>query len=187
MLEQLISQTRDKMRKAIEITTQDLSSIRSGRATPALVENISIAAYGGTQRLKVRELATITTLDAKTIVIAPFDPSIVHEIEKGIQESNNGLTPVVDGEVIRISIPSLTEERRQEYIKLAKTKLEAGRIMVRQVRQDGMHAIKKAATEKEIDEDQQKLAEKKVQELTDEMIADIDSMGERKEQELLQV
>lgn len=187
MLEQILSQTRDKMRKAIEITMQDLSSIRSGRATPALVENISIAAYGGSQRLKVKELATITTLDAKTIVIAPFDPSIIQEMVKGIQESNSGLTPVVDGEVIRIVIPSLTEERRQEYIRLAKTKLEAGRIMVRQVRHDGMHAIKKAASEKVIDEDQQKLGEKKVQELTDEMIAEVDSLGERKEQELSQV
>lgn len=187
MTDQILAQTRDKMRKALEITSQDLGSIRSGRATPALVENIPIAAYGGAQRLKVMELATITTMDAKTIAIAPFDPSVTAEIEKGILEANIGLTPVVDGEIIRITIPSLTEERRQEYIKLAKTKLEAGRIMVRQVRQDAMHSVKKAAADKEIDEDQQKLAEKRIQELTDEMIAEIDSIGERKEQELLQV
>lgn len=187
MIEPIVAGVRDRMRKAIEVTSQDLTTIRSGRATPALVENISIQAYGGTQRLKVMELATITTLDAKTIVIAPYDPSIIGELEKGILEANAGITPVIDGEVIRISIPSLTEERRQEYIKLAKTKLEAGKIMVRQVRQDGMHALKKSEGDKEISEDQRKLGEKKVQELTDEMIAELESIGERKEAELMQV
>lgn len=187
MIEPIIAGARDKMRKAIEVTSQDLSTIRSGRATPALVEHVVISAYGGSQRLKVMELATITTLDSRTLVIAPYDPSIIGEIEKGIQEANIGLTPVVDGEVVRISIPALTEERRNEYIKLAKVKLEAGKIMVRQIRQDAMHVLKKEEGDKVISEDQRKLGEKKIQELTDEMIAEIDSIGARKEAELMQV
>lgn len=187
MIDPLISQTREKMKKAIEITRQDLSSIRSGRATPALVEHIVIASYGGSQRLSLTEMATITTMDARTLVVSPYDPSVVAEIEKGILEANVGLTPVVDGEIIRITIPPLSEERRQEYIKLARTKLEAGRIMVRQVRHESMRDLKRLEDGGEIPEDGRKHGEKMVQELTDEMIAGIDTMGERKEQELLQV
>lgn len=187
MIDPLLSNTRDRMKKAIEVTQTDLASIRSGRATPALVENIVISAYGGTQRLKIMEMATITTMDSKTLVIAPYDASTLQEIEKGILETNTGITPVVDGDIIRITIPLLSEERRQEYIKLAKAKLEAGRIMVRQVRQEGMKELKKLEVAKDISEDDMKNGEKRVQVLTDEMIADIDVMGQRKEQELLQI
>lgn len=187
MIDSLLNQTRDRMKKAIEVTTTDISSIRSGRATPALVEHIVIPAYGGTQRLKVMELATITTMDAKTIVISPYDPSIIGEIEKGIQEANRGLTPVIDGEIIRITIPPLSEERRQEYIKLARVKVEGGRIMVRQVRGDAMRQVKKLQEENQISEDDKKHAEKLIQELTDEMVADLDGLLERKETELMQV
>ncbi|OGG30714.1 ribosome recycling factor [Candidatus Gottesmanbacteria bacterium RIFCSPLOWO2_01_FULL_49_10] len=187
MIDTLLNQARDRMKKAIEVTQTDLSSIRSGRATPSLVEHLTIAVYGGSQRLKLMELATITATDAKTLVLTPYDPSIIAEIEKGIQEANTGLTPVVDGEVIRITIPLLSEERRGEYIKLARVKLEGGRIMIRQARQDAMHQLKKSEDSSEISQDQQKQGEKMVQELTDEMIAEIDGMGERKEAELLQV
>ncbi len=187
MIDKLLSQTRDRMRKAFEITQTDLSSVRSGRATPALVEHIVISAYGGSQKLKVMEMATITTMDAKTLVISPWDPSVIGDVEKGILEANIGLTPVVDGEIIRMSIPPLSEERRQEYIKLARAKLESGRIMIRQIRHEAMRDLKKAQDNGDIAEDERKHGEKKVQELTDEMIAEIDALGDRKEQELLQV
>ncbi|MBI5620451.1 ribosome recycling factor [Candidatus Gottesmanbacteria bacterium] len=187
MIDALLNSTRDRMKKAIEVTQNDLSSVRSGRATTALVDHIVIAAYGGTQRLKVTELSTITTMDAKTLVIAPFDPSIIGEIEKGIHEANAGLTPVIDGDIIRITIPSLSEERRQEYIKLARAKVEGGRIMIRQIRQDAMKDVKKFKGENQVSEDEQSHGEKQIQELTDEMIADLDGLLERKEAELLQV
>ena len=187
MTEPILNQTRERMKKALDVTRNDLSSIRSGRATPALVEHIMIAAYGGSQKLRLMEMATITTMDAKTIVISPYDPSQLAEIEKGILEAKTGIIPVIDGEIIRISLPPLSEERRQEYMKLAKAKLEGGRVMVRQVRGDAMRELKKAEGDNTINEDQKKHGEKMVQELTDEMIAEIDGMGERKEQELLQV
>ncbi len=187
MIDQTLAQARDRMRKAIEVTSNDLASIRSGRATPALVEHIVVTVYGGTQHLKLMELATITTMDAKTIVIAPYDPSVITEIAKGLEAANTGLSPVVDGDIIRITIPPLSEERRQEYIKLAKTKLEAGRVMVRQARQMGMKDLQKLVSDKTISEDEEKHGERMVQELTDEMIADIDAIGARKEAELLQV
>lgn len=187
MVEGILAKTRDHMKKALEVTRGDLATIRSGRATPALVENMVISCYGGTQRLKVMEMATITTIDAKTIVIAPYDPSIIVEIEKGIQEANTGLTPVIDGEIIRISIPPLSSERRLEYMKLAKVKLESGRVMIRQMRHEAMKNLKNFADEKTISEDQQEYGDKLVQEMTNEMIAEIDSLGTKKETELMQV
>ncbi|MCL4360621.1 ribosome recycling factor [Patescibacteria group bacterium] len=187
MIDTILNQARDRMRKAIDVTKTDLQSIHSGRATPALVEHIVIAAYGGSQRLKLTELATITAMDSRTIAVAPFDPSITPEIEKGILEANTGLTPVVDGDLIRITIPALSEERRQEYIKLARTKLEGGRIMIRQIRGEAMRDVKKDEEDRTISEDERTLAGKKIQELTDEMIAELDALGDRKEQELGQV
>lgn len=187
MIDALITITRDRMKKAIEVTRTDISSIRSGRATPALVEHIVVAVYGDTQHLKIMELATITTSDSKTIVITPYDPSIITEIEKGIAGANVGLNPIVDGEILRISIPPLSEERRQEYIKLAKVKLEAGKVMVRQVRHDAMKELDGALASKDLGEDEKKSGEKKVQELTDEMIAELENMEEKKEAELMQV
>ncbi|MCX6792144.1 MAG: ribosome-recycling factor [Candidatus Gottesmanbacteria bacterium] len=182
MIEPTLNIAREKMKKALDVTRTDLTSIRSGRATPALVENIVIMAYGGTQRLRVQEMATITTMDSKTLVISPYDISTIGEIEKGILAGNSGLTPVVDREIIRITIPMLSEERRLEYIKLAKAKLEGGKVMVRQIRAESMKELKKL-----LSEDEQKHGERLVQELTDEMVAEIDTMGTRKEAELLQV
>jgi len=187
MIEATIQTAREKMKKALEITRNDLTSIRSGRATPALVENIVIMAYGGSQRLRIMEMATITTMDAKTVVISPYDPSTIAEIEKGILEANTGLTPVVDREIIRITIPALSEERRLEYLKLAKAKLEGGKVMVRQIRAEAMKDLKRAEEGKSISEDEKKHGERLIQELTDEMVAEIDAMGQKKETELLQV
>lgn len=187
MVDAILTQARDHMKKSLEVTQHDLSSIRSGRATPALVEHMVISVYGGSQHLKLMELATITAMDVRTLLIAPYDPSIITEIERGILEANTGLTPVIDGDHIRVSIPALSEERRLEYIKLAKTKLEAGRIMVRQVRAEAMKDLKKAEENREITEDQRSHGEKRVQELTNEIIAEIDGLGAKKEAELLQV
>lgn len=187
MIEPILQKARDHMKKAIDVTSSDLATIRSGRATPALVENIVISAYGGSQKLRVMEMATITTMDAKTIVIAPYDPSTIAEIEKGIGSSNSGLIPVVDGDIIRITIPPLSQERRLEYFKLAKTKLESGKVMIRQIRHEAMKDLKKASDDKTISEDQQEYGDKLVQQMTDEMIADLEGMGSRKETELMQV
>lgn len=182
-----LSEVQEKMGKALEIIRQDLATIRTGRATPALVENVILSVYEGTQKLKIAELATISTSDPRTLVITPFDPSIIEEINKGILEANIGLTPVIEGQLIRITIPPLSEERRQEYIKLAKSKLEAGRIMIRQIRHDFMSDLKRKFEAKEISEDDRRRQEKDLQDLTDKYIAEIDDLGRRKEEELLQV
>ncbi len=186
-MDQLIADARSKMRKILDVLRTDLATVRAGRAAPSLVENIIINAYGGTQRLKVMELATITSSDPQSLVITPFDNSIIGEIQKGIFEANVGLNPVIDGQIIRISIPRLSEERRQELIHLMRQKLENGRIMVRQARHEAMADIKKQKDQKTISEDEAGRMEKEVQKLTDELIGDIEGMGKKKEEELLAI
>lgn len=181
------SSIRSKMQLTLDIVSSDIGGIRTGRATPALVENIVCPAYGGTQRLKVVELATISTPDPTQIIINPWDKSIIGDIRKGIVEANTGLNPSIDGEVIRIVIPSMTTEDREKYVKLLSGKLENGKVAVRQVRADEMREIKNKFEAKEITEDDKFGFEKKLQEITDEFIGKIDEIGEKKKTELLQI
>lgn len=176
-----------KMQLAVSAVAGDIAAVRTGRASPALVENIIVPAYGGTQRLRVMEVGSITSPDPTQIVISPWDKSIIGDIRKGILEANVGLNPSIDGEVIRIVISPLTTEDREKYVKILSTKLENGKVMVRQVRADEMHEIKKKFEAKEITEDDKFASEKKLQELTDSSIAKIEEMGERKKTELLQI
>lgn len=186
-MDQLVQAAQQKMQKVMEVLRTDLSTVRTGRAAPSLVEHIVISAYGGTQRLKVMELATISVSDPHTLLITPYDGSIIGEIQKGILEANVGLNPVIDGQVIRISIPPLSEERRGELIHLMRQKLENGRIMVRQVRHEAMLDIKKQYNNKTISEDEMARLEKETQRITDEIMAQIEGMGKKKEEELLQI
>lgn len=183
-MDSLAQETKKKIDKVLDVVKSDLGTLRTGRATPSLVENIVISAYDGAAKLKVIELATIGATDNRTLVITPFDRATIHDIEKGIESANVGLTPVVDSNVIRISIPPLTQERREELIKAMKQKLENGKIMVRQVRHDAMEKIKK---EFEGREDDIKRLEKEVQRIVDETIETIENYGKQKEQELLQI
>jgi len=183
-MDTLAEDTKKKIDKVLDILKGDLDTIRTGRATPSLVENIVISAYGGTAKLKVLELATISSLDTSTLVITPFDPSIINEIQKGIEAANAGFTPTIDGNLIRISIPPLSQERREELIKAMRHKLENGKIMVRQVRHEAMEDIKK---EYEGSEDDISRHEKEVQKLVDDTVETIESWGKQKEQELLQI
>jgi len=176
-----------KMQSVITSVANDIAGVRTGRATSALVENIIVPAYGGTQRLRIMELASITVADPTQIVISPWDKSIIGDIKKGIMEANVGFNPSIDSEVIRIVIPPMTTEDREKYVKILSAKLENGRVMVRQVRADEMHEIKKKFEAKEITEDDKFAAEKKLQESTDSFIAKIEEMGEKKKIELLNI
>lgn len=178
---------REKMQQVVDLVVSDAGSIRTGRATPGLVEDIVIDAYGGTQKLKVKELATISVPDTQTIVLDPWDKSIVGEIRKGIISVNIGLTPSIDGEIIRISLPPLTTEDREKFIKLLNTKLENGRVMIRQIRGDEMRNVRDTFEKKEISEDDKFDLEKKIQEITDQYIGKIEEIGEVKKQELQQI
>jgi len=175
------------MQQILDLVLGDLTSLRTGRAMPSLVENIVCPAYGGTQRLKVQELATISVPDPQTLIISPWDKSIIGDLRKGILEANVGLNPSLEGEILRVVLPPLTTEDREKYTRLLSQKLESGRIMIRQARAEAMHEIKKQFEEKTLSEDMRFEEEKKVQQLTDEFVEKIDRAGETKKTELLQI
>jgi ribosome recycling factor len=183
-MDALVQDTKKKIDKVLDILKSDLSTLRTGRATPSLVENIVITAYGGSTKLKVVELATVGASDSQTLQINPFDPSIIHDIQKGIEVANVGLNPIIDGNLIRITIPPLSQDRREELIKAMKHKLENGKIMVRQVRHEAMNMIKKEFDGRE---DDIKRLEKETQKLIDETMTTIDEWGKQKEAELLRI
>lgn len=178
------SKVQKDMQEVLDLVTSDVGSIRTGRATPAIVEGIGVSVYGGQQMLKINELATITTADSQSIVIDPWDKSIVGEIKKGIEAANVGLNPSIDGEVIRISLPPMTTEDRDKYVKLLKSKIENGRIMIRQIRGEAMKDIRSAFEDKGITEDEKFAEEKGLQNITDDYIEKIEKIGESKEEEL---
>lgn len=183
MDQDLIRSTEEQMKKALEVLTTEISSIRTGKATPSLIENIVVTVYGGTTKLRVMELATVATLDASTLVITPFDASILNEIQKGIMDSGSGFNPASDGQVLRVSIPPLSEERRLELIHMMHQKLENGHIMIRQARHQAMADVKK----EDLGEDDELRMEKEIQRLTDDYTHQIDTLGKKKEEELLQI
>jgi ribosome recycling factor len=178
---------RKRMLAVKELVVSDVAGIRTGRATTALVEDLQVAVYGGAQKLKVNELGTITATDSQTIIIDPWDKSIIGEIRKGIEAANIGLTPSIDGEVIRMVLPPMTTEDREKYVKLLNVKIENGRIMVRQIRGDVMKDIKDGFEKKEISEDEKFNYEKRLQQITDEFVADLENIGKTKEAEILQI
>ncbi|MGD8744178.1 MAG: ribosome recycling factor [Candidatus Woesebacteria bacterium] len=176
-----------KMQEVLDLVVSDIGTVRTGRATPALIEDLEVTVYGGQQTLKINELANISSTDPETIVIEPWDKSVVGEIAKGIQAANIGMTPNIDGEIIRINLPPLTTEDREKYVKLLSTKLENGRIMIRQIRTEAMREIKKSFEEGDLSEDEKFNQEKRLQEITDKYIDRIEKAGESKKKELLQV
>src|SRR5664279_769734 len=182
-MDPVAEKTKQRLQKVLDVLKADLDTLRTGRATPSLVENIQINAYGGSAKLKVMELATIGAPDTQTIVLTPYDMSTIHEVQKGIEAANVGLNPIIDGNILRISIPPLSLDRRQELIKAMKHKLENGRVMVRQVRHEMIEDMKKDYVGREDDISR---LEKEVQKLVDDTIETIESWGKQKETELLQ-
>ncbi len=178
---------RTKMQGTLNSLVTDIATIRTGRATSGLLENLEVSVYGGAQKLRILELASINVPDPQTLVIDPWDKSIIGEIKKGIEAANIGMNPGVDGEIIRISMPPMTTEDREKYVKLLSQKLEGGRVMIRKIRGDSMQEIKRNYEDKTITEDVRFGKEKKVQELTDEFVKKIEEMGEKKKKELLQI
>lgn len=178
---------RSQMQSAMSVLNDDLSSIRTGRSSSALVENIVISAYGGAQRLKVMELASINSQDPTSLTIEPWDKQVIGEISKGIQAANVGLNPSIDGEIIRIVIPPMTGEDREKFVKILNTKLENARIQIRQIRGEEMKRVKSSKEIGDISEDDMHMKEKDIQKVTDEFNKKIDEVGERKQKELLQV
>jgi len=181
----ILLEAEDAMDKAEQYTVHEFASVRTGKASPALVENIDVEAYGSSMKLKA--LAVITAPEPRLLVIQPFDGSTVKGIEKAIQESKLGINPSVDGKIIRIPIPELSEERRLVLAKTVKGMAEEARVRVRGHRRTAMDDFKKLQKAGDITEDDLELFEKEIQKLTDKTIATIDEHVAHKEAELLKV
>ena len=184
-IDDVLLEAEEKMTKTEEVLVKEFSGVRTGKATPGLVENVPVDVYGSTMR--IRELAGITTPESRVIMIQPWDASTVHAIEKAIQKANLGLNPAVDKKYIRIVLPELSTERRNEFVKIVKKMTEDGRVAIRHVRRDAMEALKKGAKDSGVTEDQVEHAEKEIQKLTDQYIAKLDAHLAHKEKEIMTV
>ncbi len=182
MIEDLIEDAKRRMDKSIEATRNEFNSVRTGRASPALLDRIQVDYYG--QKTPLKQLATINAPEPRLLTVQPFDPSSLRAIERAIQESDLGLTPSNDGKVIRLPIPQLTEERRKELVKLVRQMAEESRVAVRNVRRDGMDRLKRAEKEGEISQDEHRSLADRVQQLTDREIKQINDMLAAKEAEI---
>src|SRR3954468_19807435 len=171
------------MEKGVDYMVHEFASVRTGKASPAIVENIDVEAYGA--QMKLKQLALITTPEPRLLVIQPFDASTTKDIEKAIKESKIGINPAVDGKIIRLPIPALSEERRKDLVKSIKQMAEEARVRVRSARRDGIDALKKAEKEGEVSKDELETYEKEVQKLTDGFVKKIDDAIASKEAEIM--
>lgn len=179
---QFLKETEDEMKKAIEATKREFSELRSGRANPKMVEGIRVNYYGTPTLLK--DIASINIPEARLIVINAWDPGALKEIEKAVLQSELGITPMTDNKIIRLVVPALSEERRQELIKIVKKVTEEGKVSLRTIRQNGKDKIKTLEKDKKISEDEKFAAEEELQKLTDKYIKDLEKILEDKEKEL---
>jgi ribosome recycling factor len=183
--DELLADAKDRMAKSVESSRGELATVRTGRASPHLLDRIQVDYYGTQTALK--QLANVSASDARLLTVQPFDKSAIGAIEKSILESDVGLTPSNDGNVIRLQIPEMTEERRREMVKVVNGVAEEGRIAIRNVRRDVMSDLRELKTEGEVGEDDERRAETTLQKQTDEAISEIDVLLKGKEAEILEV
>lgn len=183
-IKEILATANTKMEKSMEALRRSLASIRTGRASPALLEGIKVDYYG--TLTPIAQLATISIPEPRLIIINPWDRTLLSSIEKAIQKSELGLNPINDGNVIRLPIPPLTEERRRELVKIVKRRLEEGKIAIRNIRRDTLEEVKKMEKEKIISQDEARRIAEQIQELTEAFIEDINRLGEEKEAEIME-
>jgi ribosome recycling factor len=184
-IDDLIQDATRRMNKSVEAAQAEFGTLRTGRASTALLDRIQIDYYG--QATPLKQLATVNSPEPRMLTVQPFDPSSVSAIERAILESDLGLTPSNDGKLIRLPIPQLTEERRKELVKIVRQMAEDGRVAVRNVRRDVMHHLKELVDKGEVGSDEERRAEERVQKLTDEHTHTIDELLKKKEAEILEV
>lgn len=185
MIDDILLEAEDKMDKAITVAREDFATLRTGRANPAMFNKITVEYYGSVTPLK--HVASFQTPEARMILITPFDQSSMPAIEKALRDSDLGVNPTNDGKVIRVVLPQLTEERRREYVKVARTKAEDARVSIRAVRRHAKEALERMKTNGDVGEDDVHRAERHLDEVTSEHVAAVDEVLKRKEAELLEV
>jgi ribosome recycling factor len=183
--DQILREADDKMKKAVSVNIEDLSSIRSGRASPSLLQRIQVDYYG--TKVPINQLANLSVPEPRLLIVAPYDPNSVSAIEKAILASDLGITPNNDGQVVRLAFPQLTEDRRKELIKVAHVRAEEGRVAVRNVRRHAKQELEKLKKDGALSEDEERAAENELQKLTDKHVGEVDGNLERKEKELSEV
>ena len=184
-MEQLISQTKEKMAKALAHLEEELRSIRTGRATPALLEGVKVSVYGSSMAL--RDVASINAPEPRLLVVQPWDPNNTDAVAKAIREAGFGFNPIVESNLIRVPIPSLTEERRAELAKMVSEKAEVSRVAVRSIRREAMDSVEKEKKTASLGEDEQKKLEEQVQKITDEEMQTLEEKVKVKQTELSQI
>ncbi len=185
MIEDINSDTQQRMGKSIEALKHELAKIRTGRAHTSLLDHITVEYYGG--EVPLNQVASINVEDARTLSITPWEKQMVSKIERAILISDLGLNPATTGTVIRVPMPPLTEERRRDLVKIVRQEAENGRVAIRNIRRDANHDLKELLKEKEISQDDEKRAQEKIQKLTDSYIAQVDAMLAGKEKELMEI
>jgi ribosome recycling factor len=185
LTDELIADARERMGKSVESTQGEFGSVRTGRASPQMLDRVTVDYYGAPTPLK--QLATINVPEARMLTIQPFDKSSMRAIEKGIVDAQLGMAPSNDGNIMRLVVPELTEERRREFVKMARAIAEEGRVAIRNVRRDVMHDLRELRDEGEVGADDEHRAEVELQKLTDEKIAELDGLLKSKEAEILEV
>ena len=180
-----LREAEDKMKKAVSVNLEELANIRSGRATPSLLNRITVEYYG--TQVPLNQVANLSVPEPRLLVVAPYDPNSISAIEKAILASDLGITPNNDGQVIRLAFPQLTEERRKELIKVAHARAEDGRVAIRSVRRHAKDHLQKLKKDHELSEDEERTAENDLQKLTDKYIAQVEENLKRKEHELSEV
>lgn len=183
--EGIVKDARARMKKSIETVSEELAKLRTGRANPSLLEHITVEYYGNPTPLN--QVATISVMDARTLSVNPWEKKMVPVVEKAIMEADLGLNPATAGEVIRVPLPALTEERRKEMNKLVRQEGENGKVAIRNIRRDANAHLKELMKKKEIAEDEEKRALDEIQKLTDDSVAKVDAMVEEKERQILEV
>ena len=176
---------RARMARSIDALRQELGKVRTGRAHPSLLDHIRVSYYGS--EMPLNQVANVSVQDARTLGVAPFDKSMAGSIEKAIRDSDLGLNPVTAGNLIRVPLPALTEERRKDLIKVVRHEAEAARVAIRNVRREANHALKELVKDKTASEDQERRAEEDVQKLTDKFIAEVDKLLQAKEADLMEI
>ncbi len=185
MIKDMINETDGRMNKTIEHLTQDLATLRAGRANPAMVDRLMVSYYG--QATPLNQLANITVPEPRLLVIQPWDKSSIPEIEKAVMKSDLGINPSNDGNVIRLAVPQLTEERRKEIVKVVKKRGEEAKVAIRNIRREQNDFMKAAEKDKVVFEDESKKGMEEVQKITDKYIKDIDSIMAAKEKDIMEV
>ena len=180
-----IEQARQQMEAAVEAMRRDFASVRTGKATPSLLDTVRVDAYGS--KVPINQVATVNTPEPRMIVIQPWDKNVIPDIEKGIQTADLGLNPSNDGNLIRVPIPPLSQERRQDMVRLLHKMAEEGRVSVRHARQEANREIKEREQEHEISEDESRRQQDEVQKLTDQFVERIEQMMKTKEAEIMEV